>query len=252
MQITMGTTDAMEAYRDPQENNTLRFRSLPGEQVVEFLVPDDWDLQDQFAGCVRAVGRNMAREATPAWIECPSDELLAMLRRHYGSDVGSRPEGWGDTTHPFALGTAMTTMIMLFLLPILFLATRLQLRTSAGRDWQVRVMADPASTGTGIYASGRWMGVTSDGTAPDIDSTTLPGEITVGTLARKSCAYSHVVGTAAYSLTAVFTYDQTVTLRKFGIFNAATDGTLIFETLLNTEAVGRPGDQTTITETVTV
>lgn len=127
-----------------------------------------------------------------------------------------------------------------------------ELRTDAGRDFQARVMGDTASTGTGAYAPGTYIGLTANATAAAAASTTLTGEIASGTLIRAVAVYAHTNGTATYTLTKTFTSDQSVTINKIGVFNASTAGTLVFETLLNAAATLVSGDQLQITETVTL
>lgn len=129
---------------------------------------------------------------------------------------------------------------------------RLGVTTLAGKDWQARVMADTGSNGSGAYAPANYMGVTEDDTTPDEANTTLAGEIASGTLVRGQCVYAHTDGTSTYTLTRVLTSDQSVTLRKIGIFNAASGGTMVFEGLLNEIAVLVPGDQIQVTHTVTI
>lgn len=124
------------------------------------------------------------------------------------------------------------------------------MRTSAGRDLNARVLSDPDSDGTGDYASAYWMGVTADDTDPDDGDTTLTDEVASGTLARAEAAFSHVDGTSTYTLTKTWTADQEIVIAKIGIFNAASDGVMAFETLLNSPAPLEDGDQVAITELV--
>jgi hypothetical protein len=126
------------------------------------------------------------------------------------------------------------------------------LRTTAGRSWQAGVMGSTASTGTGAFAPATFIGLTANSTAPAAGNTVLTGEITAGTLARAQATYAHTTGTATYTLTRTFTSDQSVTIAKIGVFNAATGGTMVFETLLNATATLVSGDQLQITETVTL
>lgn len=133
-----------------------------------------------------------------------------------------------------------------------------QLRTNAGRDWQSRIMGATTNAGftgalgTTDFAPANYIGLTANATAPAAGNTTLTGEITTGTLARAQATYAHTAGTATYTLTKTFTSDQTVTIAKIGVFNAATGGTMVFETLLNATASLVSGDQLQITETVTL
>ncbi len=113
-------------------------------------------------------------------------------------------------------------------------------------------MGDPTSNATGVYAPACWLGVTANTADPVITDTVLPGEITSGSLARAKAVYAHTDGTATYTLTKTFTSDQGVTLAKVGVFNAASSGTLVFETKLNATAQLVSGDQVQITETVSL
>jgi hypothetical protein len=132
------------------------------------------------------------------------------------------------------------------------LATGLELRTDAGRDWQARVMGDTASNGTGSYAPATYIGLTANSTAPASGDTTLTGEIASGTLARAQATYAHTNGQATYTLTKTFTSDQTVVIAKMAVFTASSGGTMVFETLLSATASLVSGDQLQITETVTL
>ena len=122
------------------------------------------------------------------------------------------------------------------------------LRTNAGTDFQAAVMSGTAAQ----PAAANYIGLTANATAPAAGNTTLTGEIASGTLARAQAAYAHTNGTATYTLIKTFTSDQTVTIAKIGVFNAAAAGTMVFETLLNATAALVSGDQLTVTETVTL
>jgi hypothetical protein len=125
-------------------------------------------------------------------------------------------------------------------------------RTNAGRDLMARIMGDPASTGTGIYASASYMALTEDATAPVVTSTTLSGELTSPGLARAQGVYAHVDGTTTYTLSKSYTSDDVVEVNKVGVFNGAVAGTMLFEDVLDTPANLKIGDQVTITATVTL
>lgn len=126
------------------------------------------------------------------------------------------------------------------------------MRTGAGRDWQCRVMADTASSASGIYAPGNYMGITADSAAPSLGSTVLAGELTGGTMGRAQCTYAHTDGSASYTLTKTWTADRNVTIAKMGIFNAVSGGVLVFETLISSPAPMGIGDTLVLTETVTL
>ena len=127
-------------------------------------------------------------------------------------------------------------------------------RTDVGRDWQADIMGGGqiAGAGTGEMAPADWMALSANTDAENPANTTLPGEIGSGTLARVQAAYAHTDGQATYTLTNIFTSDQTVTIAKVGIFNAATAGIFVFEKLLADPAPMISGDQVVITATVTL
>lgn len=124
--------------------------------------------------------------------------------------------------------------------------------TAAGKDYQARVMADTASTGTGSYAPANYMGLTADATAPSTASTTLTSELSGGSMGRAVAAYAHTNGTSSWTLTRTVSADRTVTVAKIGIFNASSGPTLVFETLLDSVAAVRSGDTVQIVFTGTM
>lgn len=142
-------------------------------------------------------------------------------------------------------------MIRLTLALLAFMATRLNVRTLAGRDHQAKVMGDNASTGTGDYASACYIGLTADTDPPDENNTTLAGEISSGTLVRAQGTFLHTSGTNIYTITKSFTSDQAVTVAKIGIFNAPAGGTMAFESTIDPVPL-RSGDQVQITEAITL
>lgn len=259
MYVLIGNDHALEGFRDGT-SDVLQFREAPGERITSFTFPAETNLRDAVSGVVVSLAHQMDPEAKPAWIESDVKPLEDLLCQHFGVSKNRRPATWGQEIEreekPKAPKTGPIGIVGTQLLIVQGLlvasASMLALRTRGGRDWQARVMADTASTGTGAYASGSYIGVTENDDAPDIDNTTLNGEIAVGTLARAQAVYSHTNGTAAYTLTKAFVADGSVTLAKMGVFNAAAAGTLIFESLLNAVSVMTPGDTTNVTETVTL
>jgi hypothetical protein len=125
-------------------------------------------------------------------------------------------------------------------------------RTNAGRDFTALVLSG-SSGATGAAAPANYMALTADSTTPNAGDTTLPGEITVGTLSRHICTYSHTTGQVTYTLQNTFTADQDITIVKMGIFNAAVSGgTMVFESFLNTPAIVVTGDALLVTEQVSL
>lgn len=128
------------------------------------------------------------------------------------------------------------------------------LLTTAGRDalhsQHLNTAVQPAAF--------NYIALTANATAPSAASTTLPAEITTagGGLLRAQATYAHTGGTNTTTLTKTFTANASdslpVTIAKIGVLNAASVGTLGYETLLNaTATLSAIGDNVAITETVT-
>jgi len=125
---------------------------------------------------------------------------------------------------------------------------------NGGRDV---ALAATYTTGT-QPAAANYMALTANVTAPAGGDTTLTGEIVTGGggLVRAQATYAHTNGQATATLTKTFTANGSdalpVTIGKIGIFNAASSGTMVHETLLSaTATLTVSGDQLTVTETVT-
>ena len=128
------------------------------------------------------------------------------------------------------------------------------LLTTVGRDalhgQHIATAAQPAAFS--------YMAISANATAPSAASTTLPGEIVTagGGLLRAQGTVAHTGGTNTTTLTKTFTANGSdslpVTIAKIGVLNAASVGTLGYETLLNaTATLTVSGDNVAITETVT-
>lgn len=126
------------------------------------------------------------------------------------------------------------------------------MRTDAGRDHQARVMADTASNGTGAYAAANWIALSSSSAPPSAASTTLPGEVTGGTLVRAQAAYAHTTGTATYTLIKTFTSDRDVTVYGYGVFNASTGGTLTSHADFSESVTMKTGDTVQVIDTMSL
>jgi hypothetical protein len=125
-------------------------------------------------------------------------------------------------------------------------------RTNAGRDFQCRVMADTASNGTGSYAPSNYIGLSTDAGAPAAGDTTLTAELTGGTLNRAQASYAHTNGTASYTLIKTFTSDRIATVTKYGVFNALSGGTMVFEQALSESVPLKVGDTVQIVDTISL
>lgn len=130
-----------------------------------------------------------------------------------------------------------------------------RLKTNVGIDAISKQVADTAAQ----PAAFNYIALTANATAPSASDTTLTAEITTagGGLLRAQAVFAHTNGTATFTLTKTFTANGSdslpVTLAKIGVFNAASVGTMGFETLLGaTATLTVSGDNTTITDTFTV
>lgn len=128
------------------------------------------------------------------------------------------------------------------------------LLTNGGRDMLHKQHLDTAAQ----PASANYMAVSANATAPSAANTTLPGEITTagGGLLRAQATFAHTNGTNTSTLTKTFTANGSdtlpVTIAKIGVLNAASSGTLGYETLLNaTATLTISGDNVAITWTFT-
>lgn len=127
--------------------------------------------------------------------------------------------------------------------------------TNAGRD----LAAAAVFTTSTQPAAANYIALTANSSAPSASDTTLTGEITTGGggLIRAQATYAHTGGTATATLTKTFTANGSdslpVTLAKIGVFNAASSGTMAYETLLSaTATLSASGDNIVLTETITV
>lgn len=143
---------------------------------------------------------------------------------------------------------------MILILLAFFSRVMLGLKTNAGSDFQAAVMGARGSQ----PAAGDYMALTANATAPAAGDTTLTAEIATasGGLIRKQATYAHTTGTATYTLTGVFTTNGSdalpVTVNKYGVFNATSAGTLVYENTITAATLSAVGDQLTITVTVTM
>lgn len=127
--------------------------------------------------------------------------------------------------------------------------------------------ATPGATSTYIILPGMapamFMALTLNSSAAVATDTALTGELNVAGsgLNRKIAAWAHTGGAASYTMAATFTAtatDQTTgsqAVAKAAMFNSivAATGKMQYETLLNAVAtLVLTGDQTTITQTVTM
>jgi hypothetical protein len=172
-------------------------------------------------------------------------ELVAAMEQVFGLKPAPKANGNGAASTTLALALGL----------LIVARARPLLRYNNGATWQAGIMGSPSSTGTGAFAPGVYMGVSSDSTAPAVGDSTLVGEVTTGALARALCTYAYTTAATSYTESKVYTSDQTITIYKSALFTAASGGSPIFGSLLTTGGVNSPkslfsGDQVGITETI--
>lgn len=104
-------------------------------------------------------------------------------------------------------------------------------------------------------ARARYMGLTADGAAASAADTVLASEQTGNGLGRALATYAHTASTATYTLQKSFSVSGSVTVHKGGLFtasNTTAGGIMVFEAVLNADAVVISGDTLTVTATVTL
>lgn len=259
MIVLIGNSDAIAAVQTGLADDSARYEKLDGDRITEFRFPEETSLAEAVSTVMGALHYHIAPGAKPAWIHSDSKQVTGELARRFGFDLKkdkdklSRPAGWG---HEFVTGKPLaavaTALLQLHLVAFVVMALSLHVKTNAGVDLLCRLLGDTSSNGTGSYAAANYMGLTADDTAPAASNTTMIGEITTGTLARAQATYGHTNGTNVYTLTKSFTSDQAVTVNKVGLFNAASGGTMAFETLLNSPVTLVSGDTVAITKNVVV
>lgn len=101
----------------------------------------------------------------------------------------------------------------------------------------------------------RFMGVTADVGAAAAGDTTLASEQTANGLGRAKAVYAHTPAAATYTLINSYSVTGSVTVHKGGLFTAANTtaaGVMVFEAVLNADAIVANGDTLQVTATVTL
>lgn len=264
MRVVLGNRNAIQTVRTGDPDEPEKVQKLPrGKRATEIDIPDEKSLGEAFTTITHPQGvwaSHASEGATPAWVASDNGSLATLLAEHFGGieirklDVnpGSSRTARAGARASSAAGTALLLGLMLWLVSVM---GSLFLRTNAGADFQAKQMGGAASA----TAVAKWMALTANATAPAAGDTTLTGEITTagGGLVRAAGTYAHTGGAASYTVSNTFTANGSdslpVTIAKAGVFDAASGGNLVFETLLTTTAtLSASGDALTLTQTVTL
>lgn len=248
--VVLGNRHAIESRDNGQTHQPMP----KGKRATVVNIPEDTSLGEAFATITNPKGAWSAHatdEAKPAWVASDSPGLATLLAEHYGVDVRKMGDNAGGIPLPFLL----TTTLALPVYALMLAKVNGFLKTNAGNDFQAAQMGGSASA----TAVAKWVALTANVTAPAAGDTTLTGEITTagGGLIRKAGTYAHTTGAASYTITTVFTANGSdalpVTIGKRGIFDAASAGNMVFETLVSpTATLSASGDQLTLTDTISM
>lgn len=121
------------------------------------------------------------------------------------------------------------------------------LRTNAGANWQADLMS--STTTPAVNTQCNYVALSNDATAPAATDTTLTSEITLNGLGRAQATYTHSANASSYTLTYTWTASGTQAAQKFGVFTAATSGTMCFENTIAPVTLNS-SDTLSFTETV--
>jgi hypothetical protein len=123
------------------------------------------------------------------------------------------------------------------------------LRTTAGINWQADVMGNSSQP-----ASARYIALTEDSGAPAAGDTTLTSELAVEGLSRALGTYAHTGGATSYTISNTFTKSggSARTINKMALFNAASTGTMPFESAMPSPPTLVSGDTLAVTVTVNI
>ena len=123
------------------------------------------------------------------------------------------------------------------------------LRTNAGINWQADVMGNGTQP-----ASARYIALTENATAPAAGDTTLTSELAVEGLSRALGTYAHTTDATSYTISYLFTKTGATarTINKYGLFNAASSGTMPFESAMPNPPVLTAADTIAVTVTINI
>lgn len=276
--VQMDNSAAVEHYRDHPDSEDIKARAVQGERIFEISFPEETEDHPvtlrEMVQTTMATYRHHQQSGNapddrpvdlvpPRWVRSNDARLQTELIAEYRIPTNDIPKGFGSehgswdlVRMPSLRGVTSTSLLTVSVALLaawsLFKLTRLNLRTTAGRDYQANLLGNPASNGTGAYAPAAWIGLTADGTPPAVGDVVLPGEIVNGTLARSQGAFGHTTGLASYTVSKLFVSDQSITIPKIGLFNVASGGSPFIETMLSAAAVLNSGDQLQVVSTVTL
>lgn len=266
MLVVLGNRHAIQS---PDNGET--FEKLPkGKRATTVEIPEEYSLVDALRAIDDLWSKHSDQGKPPAWVASDSPALAALLVEHFGGpgvvetrelEVPGKPGSGGGSVAGAVqavfpmLAAVLTLVLAIPLLGLLFARTRPLLLTNAGKDMIAAQIAGSASA----TAVAKWVALTANTTAPAAGDTTLTAEITTagGGLIRKTGVYAHTGGTSTYTLTTVFTANGSdalpVTIGKRGVFDAASAGNMVYETLVSpTATLSASGDVLTLTDTVTL
>jgi hypothetical protein len=252
IRITVGNSSPHELFDHDPENLGDQYRlQVRGGEVIS--TPDG---EPDIHRVPLELGNNTVIE----WPhESPIDHLLPTIKQLWGKHSAD-PGTWvviendGDDPARAALVKALLEAYFNIRQPDPGEITALV--TNAGLDFIAKQLSGGTASATAVA---KWMALTANASAASASDTTLTAEIATGGggLIRAVATYAHTGSASTYTLTITYTANGSdslpVTIAKMGVFDAASTGNLVYETLLSaTATLTASGDQLTVTETVTI
>jgi hypothetical protein len=176
------------------------------------------------------------------------------------SATSATPSGGGMTTDQYKGWTIWCPVTGLTTAPVYGnVGTNSATVVTVDQWWLVNDTAGTTPAATNGYfiaptCSPRFMGLTADTNPASAADTTLATEQTGADLKRAIATFAHSGGTNNYTMQHLFTSTSSVTIHKMGLFtalNTTAGGVLVFEAVLNADAVLVNTDTLTVTSTVT-
>jgi hypothetical protein len=247
--VVLGNRNAVHS---PDNGETVL--KLKGKHATQVIPGPDDSLAEIFKAVTDPTGvwaSHATPGAAPPWVASEDPDLTRLLAAHFGG-AEVRDLETGDGPGGLVAATALTTLA----LGLMLARCTPWLKTNIGNDFQAAQMSGAAVAAPAVA---KWVALTANATAPGPTDTTLTAEIVTasGGLIRKIGTYAHTTGAASYTLTTVFTVNGSdsipVTIAKRGIFDAASAGNMVFETLVSpTATLSAVGDALTLTDTITM
>lgn len=97
MRLELGNTSPKEGHRN--DDDSVTFTAMEGNRVTVVNFPEGTSIGEAFASVTAPNGIwSYHSEDAPAWVECESEGLQALLVEHFGCEAG-KPADVEDNYH---------------------------------------------------------------------------------------------------------------------------------------------------------